>query len=149
MTMLVKTVGFSLLQRSIAKKMNKLRHREAVNQQATVVVDKWIQENFRSQGRLAMGGAGWRPLSDQTLARRRTGAAGFGAKILVDTGQLKSRWKHLWTATLAKVQSGVDYARQHHFGQYFLPVRRILPSDDQIWPRIEKLYNNYIRKVLK
>lgn len=149
MTILVKTVGFSLLQRSIDKRMQKLRHRERVNQRAAVAVDRWIQENFKSQGKLAMGGGGWRPLSAVTLARRRRGTARFAARILVDTGTLKSRWKHIWTASLAKVRSGVDYARHHHFGEYGLPVRRILPLDRQIWPTLEKLYSDYIRKILK
>lgn len=146
--LLLKAVGFSELQRSVSKKMAELQNRQRVNAQATVVVDRWIQKNFQQQGKLAMGGSGWRPLSQQTLAMRRHGDGGGKAKILIDTGTLRSRWKHLWTSSLAKVQSGVDYAAQHHFGK-FVPVRRILPSDKQIWPELKKLYERFIGKVLK
>jgi len=147
--MLIKAVGFNLLQWAMDRRMQKLKNREKVNAQATVVVDRWIQKNFDEQGRLAMGGSGWRPLAAQTLAMRRKGFGTGSAKILQDTGTLKKKWKHLWTAGLAKVQSGVDYARHHHYGMYGLPVRRILPTDKQIWPALKKLYEKFIGRAMK
>lgn len=146
--LLLKAVGFDLLQRRAAKMLADLRNRRALNAQATVVVDRWIQQNFQQQGKPAMGGDGWRPLSEQTLAARRRGEGGGAPKILIDTGTLRSRWKHLWTASLAKVQSGVDYAAQHHFGK-LVPVRRILPTDKQIRPALEKIYRRFIGKAIK
>lgn len=148
MSVILKVVGLNLLQKRMMGIETDLKRLEQVNQQATVVVDRWIQENFESQGRLAMGGAGWRPLSEKTLARRRPGDGRGGHRILEDTGRMKGSWKHLWTANLAKVQSGVDYADEHQFGKGRLPVRRILPQDRQIWPRLEKLYRGFIRKIL-
>jgi len=147
--LLIKQAGFSLLQRGIERRMQELKNRRRVNAEATVVVDKWIQENFARQGVPAMGGSGWRPLSARTLAGRRKGEARRSSRILIDTGALKSRWKHQWDVNLAKVQSGVDYADEHHYGKFGLPVRRIIPLERQIWPLLQKLYKKYIVRVLK
>lgn len=150
MTAILKVVGLSLLEQQMDARFNRLKNRETVNAQATVVVDRWIQENFQSGGAKAMGGAGWRPLAPATVALRRKGLGGVpSASVLQDKGDLKKRWKHLWTPRLAKVQSGVDYGQYHEEGTKHLPVRRILPTRDQIRPLLLKLYGKFIDKVLK
>jgi phage virion morphogenesis protein len=146
-SVITKVVGLDLLQKRLLRIEQELRARERINQQATVVIDRWVQQNFEAEGRPAMGGAGWRPLAGRTIARRRKGDGRGGYKILQDTGRLKGDWKHDWTANLAKVQSGVDYADEHHVGKGALPVRRILPSDRQIWPALQKIYEGWIRGI--
>lgn len=145
--MLIKVVGFNYFQRKMAERAKKLKEMETVNRKATVLVDRWIQKNFQQQGVPAMGGTGWRKLSSQTLKMRRR--PGGSIKILQHKGTLRSKWKHLWTRNLAKVQSGVDYAKKHHEGWGPLPVRRILPLARQIQPALEKLFKGFIGDGIK
>lgn len=146
---LLKTIGLSALQKSMRKRAQSLKNREKVNAQATVVVDGWIQRNFNAQGAMSMGGKGWKPLQAATLKARRHGLGKGSGKILQNSGDLRKRWKHLWSVKLAKVQSGVTYGIYHEKGTKHLPVRRILPQNKQIWPLIEKLYSQFIKKILR
>jgi phage gpG-like protein len=148
MSTLLKVVGYNYFHKKMAERAKKLKEMERVNQKATVLVDRWIQKNFAESGVPAMGGAGWKPLSAMTILMRRKKPGGK-LQILQATGTLRSKWKHLWTRNLAKVQSGVDYAKQHHEGWGPLPVRRILPLDRQISPELEKLFKIFIGDGLK
>ena len=71
-----------------------LKKRKDTNAKALAYIDKWIQDNFKSQGKKSSKGA-WVELSDVTLSMRRK--EGKGAKILEDNGKLKDHWKHLYT----------------------------------------------------
>lgn len=145
-----RVLGLKELQRAMDRRRAQMENRTRVNAQAVTLVDGWIQKNFAQQGKLSMGGDGWQPLKPATLARRRMG--GKGAKILQDTGHLKTRWKHLWTASVAKIQSGVDYGAYHdnpRKPRKKLPLRRVLPTNKQIWPLLEKLYGNFLKRILK
>ena len=143
-------IGIKQLQHHLDSRIQQLNNRRAVNAQAIAVIDRWIQKNFQSQGKLAHPGTGWKELSPMTIMLRRKGPKKTGkVMILQDTGTMRSRWKHFWDAWVAKIQSGVDYADKHHYGKDNLPVRRILPNQKQIGPEIKKLYEVFCRKILK
>ena len=141
--MLLKVVGMNKLTSSLDKKRMSLDDREKVNAQAVIVVDRWVQKNFESEGKMSMGG--WKPLSAKTLARRR----GSSAKILQDTGTMKGRWKHISNRKRGILRSGVAYAEAHHKGSGNLPERRILPTCEQIMPIIKKVYKDFVRMIIK
>lgn len=145
--MLLKCVGFAQLQKKAGTIVKKMNDRKVINARAVTVVDAWIQKNFQQEGRLAVEG-GWKPLSARTLLERRKGKKSHGHKILQDTGTLKGRWKHRWTSRYAKIQSMVDYAMKHHLGKGHIPKRPILPTNEQIWPKLERLYKDWIRKII-
>ena len=138
--------GVRALQRRMKKLKGGLSDRRKLNARVTVVIDRWIQKNFQQQGRLAYPGKGWQKLSPVTIAQRRKG--GGGAKILQDTGQLKSRWKKQWTRKFAKIQSGVPYSEDHQEG-LGVPERRIFPTEAQIRPELEKVFMDYIKVLIK
>jgi len=143
-------IGIKQLQKHMDSRIQQLNNRRTVNAQAIAVIDRWIQKNFQTQGRLAHPGTGWKELSPMTIMMRRKGPKKTGKiMILQDTGTMRSRWKHFWDAWVAKIQAGVDYAYKHHFGKDNLPIRRILPSQKQIGPEIKKLYAAFVRKILK
>jgi len=144
-------IGMNVLQSHLARKARDLENRRKINAQAVGLVDRWIMKNFQTEGKLAHPGKGWQPLSEATIAMRRRGPRKERKiMILQDTGTMRSRWKHYWDAWVGKIQSGVDYAYKHHYGQaMFIPPRRILPSQKQIEPDISKLYQTWIKGVLK
>lgn len=139
-------VGWPAFQKITRRRAQMLKNRRKVNERAIVVVDQWIQKNFKSEGELAQNG--WQSLESSTLKHRRK--KGKGAKILQDTGQLRSRWKHDFSSNHAVLQSGVDYGVFHDSDKprKKLPQRKILPRNKQIWPELKKIYKHFIRRAL-
>jgi len=143
-------------QKSMELKGSKLKKRRDTNAKAVAYLDKWIQDNFKSQGSKSSKGK-WAELSDVTLMMRRK--EGKGAKILEDIGNLKGRWKHLYTHSQAAIQSGLPYALVHDqgnprnrmFGKAKAPIpqRKITPEKEQVWPNVKKIYRLFLNKVLK
>ena len=138
--------GAKKFEKAMGKRLVRLSDSKKANAAAVVVVDRWIQENFMKEGRLAHGGSGWKPLSEFTKARRRK--KGRGAKILQDTGALKTRWKHLFTRDKVAVQSGVDYSIKHHKG-IDVPQRKITPTQEQVRDKIKKAYRLFVREGIR
>lgn len=146
MSALIKIIGLNLLQSRMLARQNRLKNLRRYHAAAVVLVDRWVQKNFEDEGRPAMGGSGWRPLSPATIANRR--AEGAGARILQDTGQLKKRWKHLWDDKTGKLQSAVDYGLSHHTGRGWLPVRRILPLQQQVEKELKTLLDQFVKESI-
>lgn len=133
----------------MTRKQKKLDNRTLTNKKAVILLDRWIQKNFQSEGDLAYPGKGWEPLDPKTIAARRKGEKiDREDKILQDTGQLRSRWKHTWTQRSAKIQSGVDYGEYHEKGKG-VPERRVLPTEEQIMPELLKLFGKFVQTSLK
>lgn len=87
---------------------------------------KWIDDNFRGEGKLSVGG--WGPLKAATIARRRKGSS----QILQDTGRLKGSFDTLDIGdTYVVVGSRLRYAATHNFGRGSIPARRMLPDRGQ------------------
>ena len=135
----------------------KIKKRRYTNAKCTAHIGKWIQDNFKSEGTLAIGGGGWEPLSDLTIALRRNKGR-ESTRILQDTGNLKNRWKRFYTDRDAYIESGVDYGWKHELGDKNntwngypapIPQRKILPTKSQIWPGIQKIYKIFLNKVLR
>jgi len=140
--------GMNKLENKLQKVVKSLDDRKKVHGQAVVIGDKWIQDNFTKQGALAYPGTGWKQLSPTTIMMRRKGPKStLFPKILIDTGTMRSRWKHLWSARQAAIQSGVDYSVKHHTGKD-VPERRILPSAEQIMPKLKALFLTWIKGII-
>lgn len=140
----LKLIGFEAVSRSMERKRKKLKDQSKANAQAVVIADRWIQKNFQEQGK-AVGG--WQPLAPATMAARRRGKKPLGTKILIDTGELRRRWKHLYNSKMAAIQSGVDYAEKHEKG-IGVPKRRILPESKDIMPDLKKIFGEFIEGII-
>lgn len=132
----------------IKDRMTDCRERMAKNKRnyarAAVIVDRWIQKNFRSEGGEV---GGWEPLAKSTEATRRVGRKkDKGHKILQDTGQLKTRWKLNWNHKRAIVKSGVNYGHYHDSkeSRRRLPRRQILPDEEHIIDPIRKIFKKHV-----
>lgn len=155
------TVGIKFLHKQwedwIDETLEKVKKRRQTNAKCTAFIGKWIQDNFKSEGAQAIGGGGWEPLSDLTIALRRNKGR-ESTKILRDTGMLKNRWKRFYTDEDAYIESGVDYGWRHELGDSRntwngypapIPQRKILPTKTQIWPGIKKIYQIFLKRILK
>lgn len=97
------------------------------------VLERGIMQVFRSQGTEL--GTPWQPLSDRTIARRRTGRRRAGsAQVLLDTGRLRasvtmhrgSGAHRVTTPMHVEVGTRLVYARTHQFGRDAIPARPFL-----------------------
>ncbi len=72
---------------------------------------KWINDNFKQQGRLRESG-GWKPLADSTKFSRRQGSP----QILQDTGRMRQSFVHKISGTKVSVGTADKKAPWHEFG---------------------------------
>ena len=143
------------VERNMARRANKLNDRRTVNAACLVVVDRWIQDNFKTEGGKV---GGWKPLKPATIAGRRKGsnkALAGQVKILQDKGHLKDDWKHIVDKTtgrlrsLVKGKSGASYGLFHDQGLGNLPKRQIIPEPKQIAPKLKQVYQHFIKQAIK
>lgn len=150
------TINMSVQATKIVKRImdnakRDLNKRRKLNARAVLIIDKWIQKNFQQEGKLVTPG-GWEKLKPSTIARRRTGKKkSLGKKILQDTGQLRSRWKHYYTNKAAKIETNVPYAIYHDSDKprKKLPRRQILPDHKHIEKDLLKIYGKFIDNTIK
>lgn len=155
------TVGLKFFHEEWKKRIDhihkRLKERRATNAKCVVFLGKWIQDNFKSEGRKAIGGGGWEPLSDLTIALRRNKGR-ESTRILQDIGNLKNKWKQFYTDQDAYIESGVNYGWKHNLGDPRnkwmghlapIPQRKILPTKKQIWPGIKEIYKLFLKKTLQ
>ena len=151
-----KFIAFQLISKGfegmVREKQNKLKKQSTANKAAVTYVDKWIQDNFKTDGKKAHGRE-WKELAPSTLLWKanRKRKPTQNPQILRDTGYLKDRWKHLFSHSMAAIQSGVPYGVYHDsdLPRRKLPQRKILPRYQQVWPDIKKIFRLFLRKVLK
>lgn len=145
-----KNYKLSNLKRDMKNKKIALDNRTSVNKLAIIEVFKWIQRNFSTEGKLAVGG--WAKLKEATTNRRRKGKkTKYRDKILQDTGALRQNWIMLINKKQASITSGEKYASRHHHGDTAmnLPARPILPTNRQIMPALLKVYRYFVRTIIK
>jgi phage gpG-like protein len=125
----------------------KLQKRKTTNARAVIIVDRWIQKNFQTEGGFV---GGWDELKQATIDRRRKN--GKGAKILQDDSNLKNNWKHFWNSKFGLIRSGEPYGDYHDSPEprkSKLPRRQILPDEKHIIKSLMKLYGKWVGKVTR
>lgn len=143
----ITVVGLKEAQATLARAKSRMGSAELSFKRSTAVIDGWIQRNFREEGGKV---GGWAPLADSTIESRMRRRNKTGAiRILQDTGTLRMKWKHTWSKDHAAVVSAVEYGIFHETGTKKMPQRRILPTMEEIWPSIEKLFDEHIRRALR
>ncbi len=168
--------------RRIKTKNRKLKRRGGLGgpyHMAAQYVHSWIGQNFKTEGKKAYPGTGWKKLSPVTLGMiAETARGGKGKKsveiakrpkILQDVGTLRSDWKTSWNHKEAVVEStatakgGYYYGMAHDQGKkrvgkvvktgrnrkVKLPQRKILPEEKQIAKKIKEIFGYWIRVSIK
>jgi phage gpG-like protein len=110
------------------------------------VLDRWVQENFKSEGGKV---GGWAPLADSTIESRMRRRNKTGAiRILQDTGTLRMKWKHNFGPDFAATVSAVEYGIFHETGTKKMPQRRILPKPEEVADKIKEVFAASLRSSL-
>lgn len=112
--------------------------------QASVLLDRWVLLNFRTEGGKV---GGWAPL--KAGGRWRRGKFDPNAKILQDEGRLRGSFLPFSDAKNAGIGSEVPYSIFHEQGTRHLPVRRMLPVEQDVAAEIGKLFDLHIGRSAK
>jgi phage gpG-like protein len=101
--------GMREMQRIMERLTRKIQTRTDLHARWAILALNWINKNFSSEGGMV---GGWKPLSPNTLANRRSGTG----KPLLDTGRLRGSFIPRWNSVQASVGSNLEYAIYHELG---------------------------------
>lgn len=122
---------------------SKMKHPESANLQVSTYLMRWVNENFRTEGKLV---GGWEPFK-QGGRRLKGGFIDKTAKLLDDTGQLRASYLPFYNRVNAGVGSELPYAEYHQRGtSRGLPSRSMIPkqNDPLVTEKILKIYEVYV-----
>lgn len=130
---------------ALKKRAREMLDRSVPNAQVAVVLDRWVQANFRGEGDLV---GGWTP-----FARGGRWVPGVGldtsARLLQDTGALRASFRAFWDSDVVGIGSDLHYSAYHEDGTNFLPQRRMLPREDDVRDEVLGVYQSYFDKLAR
>lgn len=128
------------VQAALRKRIEKLTDLRAPNQKVAIILDRWVQRNFKSEGGHVGGWTpfkrGGRPLPG--------GGIDTSAKLLQDTGALRLSFRMFWDSKQAGIGSRLKYSKYHEEGTSRLPQRRMLPGEPDVIRPIIRVYEKHV-----
>lgn len=100
----------------------------------SVLLDRWVQRNFRTQGGSV---GGWRAFAAGGRLKP-DGSVDASAKLLQDTGRLRLSFKPFHDANTAGIGSALRYSKVHEEG-IGVPARRMLPKQADVGEQARRL----------
>ena len=135
------------LEKRLQKIGRKLSDFIGVHKEASILLDRWVQKNFKDEGQ-SLGADSWPPFARGGRWRR-----GFGldtaAKLLQDTGRLRISFTPFSSAKTAGIGSDLSYAEPHEEGKGSLPQRRMLPKAAEVQDALIELFERHVREGLR
>lgn len=120
-----------------------IRNMRPVHKKIAVFLDRWVQENFRTEGGKV---GGWRPFARGGRLRRGSGGRAMfdrGARLLQDTGRLRNSFDPFATRYTVGIGSDVSYSETHEKGLGRVPQRRMLPKIGEVRDDVGRLYRKH------
>lgn len=124
--------------------LEKLRATTEPFARVAVFLDRWVQKNFQTEGGNV---GGWAPL--RRGGRVKNGKLDTSAMVLQDTGRLRASFLPFHDKDLAGIGSDVPYAIKHEEGQDGLPIRRMLPTEDEVKKEVTKILEKHVEDAFK
>jgi len=112
------------------------------HKKASVMLDAWVQRNFRSSGGNLSDGK-WKPFANGGRLMP-DGVVDTSAKLLMDTGLLRASHLPFYGKKDAGVGTELDYALNHNKG-IGVPIRRTVPKDDEVRSALLALLNQHAK----
>ena len=141
------------VQARLAKKREAVTNLRTPMARAAILLDQWVQKNFRSEG----GKVGsWEPFAKNKNGIPFVEAKNPGrapAKLLQDTGRLRSSFSPFATSKTAGIGSDLPYAKYHHEGTGRLPMRQLLPDKGSALKEVKQaakeVLSDYVNEAIK
>lgn len=118
------------VKRRLQQILNGIADTSVPNKQISIMLDRWVQKNFQSEGKLVDG---WHPIERE-------------GKILQDTGRLRLSFIPFSSRADAGIGSDLPYSKHHEYGEG-VRERRMLPLLDDVKDDIIEKYNDHIKRV--
>lgn len=125
----------------IGRAREKLRHTEDAHARIAVFLDRWVQNNFRTEGGNV---GGWEPFAHGGRFLRG-GGIDTSAKLLQDTGRLRASFVPFKSRGNAGIGSDLPYSETHEEGLGNVPKRRMLPETRDVRKDVAEIYDNFVR----
>lgn len=133
------------IQRRLRRRVESIVDLRKPNQQVAIVLDRWVQRNFKTEGGNV---GGWTPFK-RGGRRLPGGGIDTSAKLLQDTGALRLSYRLFWNSEIVGIGSDLDYSKPHEEGDGRLPQRRMLPQERDVIRPILKVYTNHVEKLTR
>ena len=140
------------MRKRLAKKRAAVTDLRTPYARAAVLLDQWVQRNFKSEGANV---GGWQPFAVNKNGVPIVEAVNPGrapAKLLQDTGRLRSSFAPFANKQNAGIGSDLPYAKTHHEG-IGLPERQLLPDHNPAYREVmrsaREIMTDYNAKALR
>lgn len=135
----------SKLKKDHDERVRKLKSENGGFAKVSVFLDRWVQQNFKTEGGNV---GGWAPLA---AGGRWVKGQGLDptAKILQDTGRLRTSFKPFTSMFNAGIGSDLPYSIKHNKGEDGLPVRRMLPKRKEVIGDARKILDSHVERSIK
>ena len=129
------------------KAMRKVRDFKTLFTKAAIYLDRWTQQNFKTQGGKV---GGWKPLKagGRWKGKGKRRRLDTSAQILQDKGRLRASFLPFADSEKAVVGSDLPYAQTHHEGMG-VPKRQITPEKSDVIEDLVRLADNHAKTELR
>lgn len=144
----VKVKGAKDVVRKIRQLGKELGDMGSSMKQVSVFLDRWVKENFGTQGGKV---GGWKKLKAGGRYAGKGTNRKFdpGANILRDTNRLNASFKPFFTKLNAGIGSELPYSKTHDQGTNKIPQRRILMRAAEVRKDVSKILDLFLKKIIK
>lgn len=132
--------SFAQVRNRISRARSNLQQTRTANARIAVFLDRWVQQNFRTEGGNV---GGWEPFAYG--GRVVSGGIDVSARLLQDTGRLRSSFVPFQSRTNAGIGSDLPYSEVHEEGLGNVPQRRMLPREREVRRDVREIYENFVR----
>ena len=137
--------------RKLAEARAGLQDQFPVMRQLSVMLDQWVQRNFKGEGTNVGGWARYKYGGRLTTKAKGNAQSIEGrryvdgsARMLQDTGHLRISFLPGVRQGEAYIGSDLPYSAYHEFGTKHLPVRRMLPREDDVKPQAQEIFERWM-----
>jgi len=143
----IKHTGVAAAQKKV-KRVGKALPMSDMNKAASIMLDGWVQRNFRSSGGNV---GGWKPFlyGGRQVPKRQATAKVEGhyvntqAKLEMDTGHLRKSFIPFHTSRSAGIGSDLPYSKTQN------KTRQLLPEPRNIDTALRGLYGRKVQAALR
>lgn len=143
----IKATNMPQVKARLSKIHVKLKDIEPAHKKISIMLDRWVQQNFKTEGGNV---GGWAPLKagGRFTGKGKNRKFDPSAKILRDTTRLSKSYLPFANKKDAGVGSDLPYSKPHEEG-IGIVMRRMLPIYQEVKRDIVNVYNNHVKGAIK
>jgi len=139
--------ALAAIERRNKKRLDNLKKLETAHKRVAVYLDRWVQDNFKTEGKKV---GGWAPFAHGGR-RLKDGSIDGSAMLLQDTGRLRASYHPFANRKDAGIGSDLPYSKDHEEGisERHLPQRRMLPRANDVRSDVKEIFDNFVKESIE